>query len=89
MGRGLTGGAGSRFWKATGTDKIILVDGRKKAPVFYVGKPPNGSKTNWIMHEYLLLGDDNSCLPQKKATPKVSDHPSGLFPLEIQVRFKL
>ncbi|KAF3796737.1 NAC domain-containing protein 72 [Nymphaea thermarum] len=65
-------GAGSGFWKATGTDKTIVFNGRKvgtkKALVFYVGKPQNGSKTNWIMHEYQLL-DDNGCLPQKKATP--------------------
>ncbi|KAE8675230.1 NAC domain-containing protein 72 [Hibiscus syriacus] len=38
--------AGSGFWKATGTDKIIMTDGRKvgikKALVFYVGKAPKG-----------------------------------------------
>lgn len=28
--------------------------GVKKALVFYVGKPPNGTKTNWLMHEYRL-----------------------------------
>ncbi|KAF3796735.1 NAC transcription factor [Nymphaea thermarum] len=82
-------GAGSGFWKATGTDKTIVVDGRKmgtkKALVFYVGKPPNGSKTNWIMHEYQLLVDDNGCLPQKKATPPVSDHPSALLSFVIQL----
>ncbi|KAF3796734.1 NAC domain-containing protein 72 [Nymphaea thermarum] len=70
-------GAGSGFWKATGTDKIIVLDGRKvgtkKALVFYVGKPPNGSRTNWIMHEYQLLLGDNGCLPQKKATPRLDD----------------
>ncbi|XP_019183034.1 PREDICTED: NAC domain-containing protein 72-like [Ipomoea nil] len=50
--------AGSGYWKATGTDKVITADGRKvgikKALVFYVGKAPKGSKTNWIMHEYRL-----------------------------------
>ncbi|KAF3774395.1 NAC domain-containing protein 72 [Nymphaea thermarum] len=85
----LNRGAGSGFWKATGTNKTIVVDsnkvGTKKALVCYVGKPPNGSKTNWIMHEYQLLLDDNGCLPQKKATPCVSDHPSALLSLEIQV----
>lgn len=48
--------AGSGYWKATGTDKIITNEGRKagikKALVFYVGKAPKGIKTNWIMHEY-------------------------------------
>ncbi|KAL4580282.1 hypothetical protein LXL04_016469 [Taraxacum kok-saghyz] len=50
--------AGSGYWKATGTDKVIISEGRKvgikKALVFYVGKAPKGSKTNWIMHEYRL-----------------------------------
>nr|AFN55273.2 NAC domain-containing protein [Tamarix hispida] len=51
--------AGSGYWKATGTDKIITTQGRrkvgiKKALVFYIGKAPKGNKTNWIMHEYRL-----------------------------------
>ncbi|KAF6163173.1 hypothetical protein GIB67_025037 [Kingdonia uniflora] len=50
--------AGSGYWKATGTDKIIMTEGRqigiKKALVFYIGKAPKGIKTNWIMHEYRL-----------------------------------
>ncbi|KAE8681071.1 NAC domain-containing protein 55 [Hibiscus syriacus] len=51
--------AGSGFWKATVTDKIITSEGRKvgikKSLVFYVGKAPKGTKTNWIMHEYRLI----------------------------------
>ncbi|ESQ49679.1 hypothetical protein EUTSA_v10021011mg [Eutrema salsugineum] len=55
--------AASGYWKATGTDKLIVVPngegfneniGIKKALVFYRGKPPKGVKTNWIMHEYRL-----------------------------------
>ncbi|GAB2277887.1 NAC domain-containing protein [Dionaea muscipula] len=50
--------AGSGYWKATGTDKVIMTEGRKvgikKALVFYIGKAPKGTKTNWIMHEYRL-----------------------------------
>ncbi|NP_001151613.1 uncharacterized LOC100285247 [Zea mays] len=52
--------AGSGYWKATGTDKPIHDAatgegvGVKKALVFYKGRPPRGSKTNWIMHEYRL-----------------------------------
>jgi hypothetical protein len=50
--------AGSGYWKATGTDKMITKDGVKvgikKALVFYIGKAPKGTKTNWIMHEYRL-----------------------------------
>jgi hypothetical protein len=54
--------AGSGYWKATGTDKAILLTptseniGVKKALVFYSGKPPKGVKTDWIMHEYRLTG---------------------------------
>ncbi|KAF8007152.1 hypothetical protein BT93_K1220 [Corymbia citriodora subsp. variegata] len=52
--------AASGYWKATGTDKIIMDSstgenlGVKKALVFYEGKPPTGSKSQWIMHEYRL-----------------------------------
>ncbi|XP_058738138.1 NAC domain-containing protein 2-like [Vicia villosa] len=52
--------AGVGYWKATGTDKPILTScglksiGVKKALVFYKGRPPKGSKTEWIMHEYRL-----------------------------------
>ncbi|KAL3518363.1 hypothetical protein ACH5RR_020952 [Cinchona calisaya] len=51
--------AASGYWKATGIDKPILSSsgtriGVKKALVFYIGKPPNGVKTDWIMIEYRL-----------------------------------
>ncbi|CAO2181554.1 unnamed protein product [Urochloa humidicola] len=59
--------AGSGYWKATGTDKPILGPGArclgvKKALVFYRGRSPKGTKTQWVMHEYrLLLPDASSC----------------------------
>ncbi|KAL6597406.1 hypothetical protein ACP70R_046846 [Stipagrostis hirtigluma subsp. patula] len=58
--------AGSGYWKATGTDKAILLTptneniGVKKALVFYKGKPPKGAKTDWIMHEYRLTTGNRS-----------------------------
>lgn len=64
--------AGSGYWKATGTDKVITTEGRrvgiKKALVFYVGKAPKGVKTNWIMHEYRLCEP-----PRKNGSTKLDD----------------
>ena len=58
--------AASGYWKATGTDKPIKTGsskkeniGVKKALVFYIGKPPKGKKTDWIMHEYRLVENLN------------------------------
>ncbi|XP_028765213.1 NAC domain-containing protein 83 isoform X1 [Neltuma alba] len=51
----------SGYWKATGSDKKITslrnndIVGIRKTLVFYQGNSPNGSKTDWIMHEYRLV----------------------------------
>ncbi|KAL8130535.1 hypothetical protein V2J09_019690 [Rumex salicifolius] len=61
--------AGSGYWKATGTDKVIATQkvkvGIKKALVFYTGKAPRGTKTNWIMHEYRLFDSPRSAIASK------------------------
>ncbi|KAF7834062.1 NAC domain-containing protein 83-like [Senna tora] len=64
----------SGYWKATGSDKKISClnthygnsgfGGLRKTLVFYKGKAPNGSRTNWIMHEYRLLTTHNSSTHQ-------------------------
>ncbi|CAD6270119.1 unnamed protein product [Miscanthus lutarioriparius] len=38
-----------------GQGQAVLV-GMKRSLVFYRGKPPTGSKTDWVMHEYRLAG---------------------------------
>nr|XP_010939828.1 NAC domain-containing protein 2 isoform X2 [Elaeis guineensis] len=63
----------SGYWKATGTDKAIYSNskhvGVKKALVFYRGRPPKGSKTEWIMHEYRLAQPTtNGALKPNKST---------------------
>ncbi|XP_028553434.1 NAC domain-containing protein 22-like [Dendrobium catenatum] len=77
------------FWKATGSDRHIRssVDprrliGLKKTLVYYRGRAPRGTKTDWIMNEYRLPDSSNSfgsaptpkediviCKVYRKATP--------------------
>ncbi|MCD7459494.1 hypothetical protein HAX54_041060 [Datura stramonium] len=47
----------SGFWKPMGADETILSGsnhnvGVKKYYAFYMGEPPQGHKTNWLMQEY-------------------------------------
>ncbi|XAR67865.1 hypothetical protein NMG60_11002796 [Bertholletia excelsa] len=64
------------YWKATGSGKKITCSKRKdimgmrKTLVFHIGKPPKGSRTDWIMHEYHLvnLTTSDSNLPQQAST---------------------
>jgi hypothetical protein len=75
------------YWKATGKDRPISVSGRRgagdtaalvgmrKTLVFYQGRAPRGSKTEWVMHEFRVDG------------PPVADRPgSPLLQLQLQVR---
>ena len=81
--------AGSGYWKAAGADKPINAKGGKKrvgikkALVFYAGKAPKGSKTNWIMHEYHLA--DVSRPARKKGSLRVSWSISSLLCFESAV----
>ncbi|OEL37573.1 NAC domain-containing protein 76 [Dichanthelium oligosanthes] len=62
------------FWKATGRDKPVLsrssreVIGMRKTLVFYKGRAPHGSKTDWIMHEYRLQLQANHHAPAQAST---------------------
>lgn len=61
----------SGYWKATGRDREIfrgrggseVLVGLKKTLVFYLGRAPHGTKTQWVMHEFRLDGQLPANLP--------------------------
>ncbi|KAJ6410473.1 hypothetical protein OIU84_007257 [Salix udensis] len=62
-GKRVNRSSASGYWKSTGSDKQIISSswknnhavGMKKTLVFYRGKAPRGSRTDWVMHEYRLV----------------------------------
>ncbi|RWW36795.1 hypothetical protein BHE74_00058149, partial [Ensete ventricosum] len=81
--------ARSGYWKkAARKDEQITsprcssqVVGMKKVLVFYRGKPPTGTKTDWVMHEYRLAGTDGDWVLcrifQKKRATKMDVETEG------------
>uniref|UniRef100_A0A803KN86 NAC domain-containing protein n=1 Tax=Chenopodium quinoa TaxID=63459 RepID=A0A803KN86_CHEQI len=64
--------ANKGYWKSTGVDKEVKYKercvGKIKHLVFHSGKSPNGARTNWVMHEYVL----NDTLLADKGVPQDS-----------------
>ncbi|XP_057966363.1 NAC domain-containing protein 6 [Malania oleifera] len=80
------------FWKATGSDRQIVslsepkpVIGLRKTLVFYKGRAPRGSKTDWVMNEYRL--PDTSSLPQGIVLCKIYRKATSLKVLEQRAAF--
>ncbi|XP_022749220.1 NAC domain-containing protein 35-like [Durio zibethinus] len=75
------------FWKATGSDRKIVslsdpkrIIGLKKTLVFYKGRAPRGSKTDWVMNEYRL--PDGCSLPKDIVLCKIYRKATSLKVLE-------
>ncbi|KAJ7978673.1 NAC domain-containing protein [Quillaja saponaria] len=75
------------YWKATGSDRKIMtlldskrVLGLRKTLVFYEGRAPKGTKTDWVMNEYRLPG--NCTLPKDVVLCKIYRKATSLKVLE-------
>ncbi|KAL8142514.1 hypothetical protein V2J09_015546 [Rumex salicifolius] len=88
------GGRSSRtsptgYWKATGSERKVWsvsdpkrVIGFKKTLVFYKGRAPKGTKTDWIMNEYRLPDTCSKTPPKDVVLSKVYRKATSLKVLE-------
>ncbi|CAH8390858.1 unnamed protein product [Eruca vesicaria subsp. sativa] len=75
------------YWKATGSDRKIIslsepkrMIGLKKTLVFYTGRAPGGTKTDWVMNEFRM--PDNLTLPKNVVLCKIYRKATSLKVLE-------
>ncbi|CAI9770096.1 unnamed protein product [Fraxinus pennsylvanica] len=66
----------SGYWQSIGIDEPIYSSasqkliGMKKYYAFYIGEPPEGVKTDWILQEYRLSDSSSSCRSSRKRNSK-------------------
>ncbi|CAL9078302.1 unnamed protein product [Musa textilis] len=65
----------SGYWKATGSPTHVYssmnrVMGMKRTMVFYLGRAPSGTKTQWKMNEYRALDESATSTIHSSAPPK-------------------
>ncbi|KAG0486962.1 hypothetical protein HPP92_009057 [Vanilla planifolia] len=63
----------SGYWRQDGVEQPVKDVGKKSTLIFHAGDPPNGIRTNWVMHEYCFAGNvasSSSSSAQKTAKKK-------------------
>lgn len=70
------------YWKATGKERGVKsgseLVGTKRTLVFHIGRAPKGERTEWIMHEYCLVGNPQDSLVICRLRRKNDTHGTSL-----------
>ncbi|KAK3141283.1 hypothetical protein QOZ80_4BG0331840 [Eleusine coracana subsp. coracana] len=76
------------YWKSSGNDRSVAdcsksPIGKKKTLVYYSGRNPKGTKSDWIMHEYRSSGEWVVCSIFRKQSDKQTTPPGGAGVLQL------